>query len=263
MSIYSVYFSPTGGTRRAARMVAGEFEGVIELDLCNYENSRREWEFNTEDICMISVPSFGGRVPAVAAECLSRMKGGGARTILTAVYGNRDFDDTLLELRDCTEQSGFRTVAAIAAVAEHSIIHEFGTGRPDRNDEATLRSFACQIRTILAEENDLTTLELPGNYPYREYHGVPFKPVAGAACTVCGRCAKECPVQAIPEADPAATENEQCISCMRCIVVCPQQARQISEPMVTGAREKMKASCTVPKENQLFTGRGRRLIDVG
>ena len=255
MSMYSIYFSPTGGTRRAAGMIAGEFADVIELDLLDGKQSSRAWEFGADDVCLISVPSFGGRIPALAAEQIAGMKGNGARAVLTAVYGNRAYDDTLLELGDCVKESGFKVVAAIAAIAEHSIVHDFGTGRPDREDEAVLRSFARRVRDVLEQPEGQKEIELPGNRPYREYHGVPFKPAAGEACTRCGLCAKKCPVQAIPEADPASIDQERCISCMRCIAVCPHQARELPAPMVAGAKEKLKAFCTVRKENELLLAR--------
>lgn len=48
-----------------------------------------EWK----DVCMISVPSYGGRFPAVAVSRLQQMRGNGASAVLIVVYGNRDYDE--------------------------------------------------------------------------------------------------------------------------------------------------------------------------
>ena len=69
---------------------------------------------------MAAVPSYGGRVPEIAVSRLKQMKGNGARAVLLVVYGNREYEDTLLELSDVMEAAGFSPVAAVAAVAEHS-----------------------------------------------------------------------------------------------------------------------------------------------
>lgn len=42
-------------------------------------------------------------------------------------------------------ESGFRCVAAVAAVAEHSIMHQFASGRRDQKDLEELGQFARSI----------------------------------------------------------------------------------------------------------------------
>lgn len=91
---------------------------------------------------MIAVPSYGGRVPQAATERLSAIRGNGAKAVLLCVYGNRAYEDTLVELEDTAKQAGFRVIAAIAAIAEHSIARQFATGRPDAQDQARLHTFA-------------------------------------------------------------------------------------------------------------------------
>ena len=129
-----------------------------------------------EDVCVVAVPSFGGRVPAIAAERLERIRANGAMAILVVVYGNRAYDDTLLELKTCLKRAGFRCAAAVAAVAEHSIMRQFATGRPDSDDLAELSRFAKEIRRCLEEGRIPNDLAVPGNDPFREYSGIPIKP---------------------------------------------------------------------------------------
>ena len=102
-----------------------------------------------QDLCLVAVPSYGGRVPGVNAERLRRITGNGAKAILVCVYGNREWDDTLTELQDVLEALGFVCVAAVAAVAEHSMFRQFAAGRPDREDAAQLSAFAGKIREKL------------------------------------------------------------------------------------------------------------------
>ena len=91
------------------------------------------------------VPSYGGRIPSVVTDMFRNVKADGTKAILAAVFGNRAIDDTLLELQDVLEASGFVCIAGMEAVAEHSLMHQFGTGRPDQQDEKELLEFAAKI----------------------------------------------------------------------------------------------------------------------
>ena len=64
---------------------------------------------------------------------------------LVCVYGNRAYEDTLVEMEDAANHCGFQVVAAIAAVAEHSILSQYASNRPDASDEKQLVNFADQI----------------------------------------------------------------------------------------------------------------------
>lgn len=123
MKYYEILFSPTGGTKKVADILMNTLcDESIQVDLMDREADFAAQTFQPQDVCLAAVPSFGGRVPAVAMERLGNMKGNGARVILVAVYGNRAYEDTLLELEDGLKSAGFRPIAAVAAVAEHSII---------------------------------------------------------------------------------------------------------------------------------------------
>lgn len=67
---------------------------------------------------LIAMPSFGGRAPAVAIERLKKNKGNGAKCTLVVVYGNRAYEDTLIEMEDAAKECGFSIFAAISSVAE-------------------------------------------------------------------------------------------------------------------------------------------------
>lgn len=253
MSVYNIVFSPTGGTKKVADLFAGSFcpESTC-IDLTERSKDFSALFFQPEDICIISVPSYGGRVPDLAVSRLRRIKGNKARAILIVVYGNRAYDDTFTELQDTLTDAGFTCIAAIAAIAEHSIMRQFAAGRPDKQDEQELSAFAKTIRARLDSNTLSASLHLPGNRPYREYGGVPMKPQAGKSCTQCGLCAKECPAGAIDTADPSKTDAQKCISCMRCIAVCPQKARSISKVLLTAGSMKLKKVCGDHKKNELF-----------
>ena len=130
MSIYSIYFSPTQGTKNITNTLAQGIGIYQEIDLCEYTDPIPERVFSENDICLIGVPSYGGRVPRTAVERINGFKGNGASAILVVSYGNRDYDDTLIELFDVVKSQGFTCIGGVAAIAEHSIMHQFASGRP-------------------------------------------------------------------------------------------------------------------------------------
>lgn len=255
MKLVKITFSPTGGTQKVTDIVAAALGGeVSEIDLTDWKQDFSSAVLEEGDLALLAVPSFGGRVPALAAERFKKINGNGVRCILICVYGNRAYEDTLVELKDLAAERGFRVIAAISAVAEHSIMHQYAAGRPDREDETELREFAKQILQKLDDDGAAQgeDIHLPGNRPYKKAGGGGMVPKAGKACTICGLCAEKCPAQAISYEDPKVTDPSKCISCMRCVSVCPQSARALNKAMVSAAALAMKKVCSQRKNNEMF-----------
>lgn len=252
MKLYDIVFSPTGRTKQVAVLLTNALDGeVTTVDLTDSQQDFSTVALTQEDVAVISVPSYGGRVPAVAVERLARLNGQNARAVLVCVYGNRAYEDTLVELEDAAKQAGFGVIAAVAAVAEHSIVRQFAAGRPDAQDAKQLSNFAGQIQAKLSAGN-CSEPAIPGNRPYKKAGGVGMVPKPTEHCTKCGVCAAECPVQAIDKGDPKKVDKKACISCMRCISVCPHSARKVNPLMLSAAGLALKKVCSERKECQLF-----------
>lgn len=252
MSIYSMYFSPTGGTKKVMDILAEGLSVERQIDLLAADVDYGSYSFKEEDVCLIGVPSFGGRVPSVALERMRQMQANGAMAVIVVVFGNRAYDDTLLELKNEAVSGGYQVGAAIAAVAEHSVMHQFAKGRPDTQDEADLRQFSKEIAELIADRGKVKDFSVPGNPEYRKYNGIPIKPQAGRACTKCGLCAEQCPVGAIPFSNPASVDKKKCITCMRCVTVCPLNARKLNKLILSVVGLAAKKAFTPRKANELY-----------
>lgn len=226
MRIFEIVFSATGRTQRVARILSNCWQApILGIDLSRKDGLPDDLTLTAEDVCIVAVGVYGGRIPTPAAKMMAQLAGNGASAVLVAVYGNRAVDDCLLEMKDILTAQGFRCRAAIAAVAEHSMMPRFGAGRPDAEDHAQLEAFAAQIREGLENGSLSNDVSVPGNRPYTPIGSMPLKIKTSRKCVACGKCAQLCPTGAISKDTPTITDSSKCILCMRCATVCPAGAR--------------------------------------
>ena len=241
------YFSPTGGTKKVANAIAAGFSiPVVEMDLTKADSAVTLGE---NDALMAVLPVYAGRVPQISLERLAALKGNGQKAVAVVVYGNREYEDALLETKDALEANGFQVIAAAAFIAEHSIVRSIATGRPDAEDEVLCRQFAADV---MAKADDAAPVQVPGNTPYKELKPTAFHPAASEACVKCGICAQKCPVGAIPKDDPSRTNNDLCINCMRCVEVCPQHCRALPDAFLTMITQMLNQNAAGYKKPTIF-----------
>lgn len=247
-----LYFSPTGGTRRVARMLLSALRSaripLEEINITPFEARRKRRTFGARDLVFICVPSYYGRV-ALPMQNLDALSGEGALAVPVAVYGNREYDDTLRELSGILSGRGFVTTAAAAFIAQHSQCPELGEGRPDANDRARIEAFArdvlAKLASVAGDDLDGLAIKLPGdeNAPLRPYLPTPAAPVLAhpERCRHCGECAAHCPQDIIDPLSFAVTEPEECILCRACMASCPEGARDLPEPVRSAVAQRMAA----------------------
>lgn len=254
--ISSVVFSPAGHTRRCMESMAGAFSRPFHwIDCTGPGEPGLDRLFQPDELVLFGAPVYGGRIPTPAAERFCRFHADGAAAIVVVTFGNRAYEDALLELKTLVEQNGFRVVGAAALVAQHSIVPSIASQRPDACDEMETGLFARRVEEKLRSLESAAAapvLDVDGHTPYREFHGVPLKPRAGHRCVRCGACAAQCPVGAIPRDDPSQTDTTTCITCMRCVTVCPHNARALPRLPLFVAAGKLKKACTGVRANALF-----------
>jgi len=255
MAIYTVFFSPTGNTKKSVNTMAAAiaqhcgknaadvsaYDCTVKTDAVLLENV----EFETEDFVIIGAPVYAGRIPLAAKERLQQFRGKNTPCIIVASYGNRHYDDALLEMKDMAEANGFAVKGAAAVIGRHTY-GEIQVDRPNAQDLKEMEAFA--VNAYRSEHN---LEKVPGNPVYREgIKGGKFKPSTLDTCIKCGLCKRNCPVGAIR--DDFTVIEETCISCFRCIRNCPVKAKQmVSEEYDTFAAE-FTSRLSQRRENEFF-----------
>ena len=199
-------------------------------------------DFAPEDLVIFGTPTYAGRVPNVLLKYLATVEGHGAAAVPVVTFGNRAFDDSLIELRDILAEHGFVPFAAAAFVGEHSFSTTLAAGRPDADDLAQAAQFAAQVAArVQAVDVDTSPIAVPGRareertyYQPRDRAGNPVdirkvKPETSQECDDCGLCVKLCPMGSInPENVREFTGI--CIKCGACVKKCPKGAKYYDDP---------------------------------
>lgn len=247
---YAIYFSPTNTSKKSAVSIARGLEGELtEIDITLKEKIVPQ-KFTRQDVVVFGFPVYMGRILGDALSRLDNFQGNHTPCIITVTYGNRHYDDALLELFDEVRRRGFIPVGAATLIGEHTY-GSIQVGRPNHDDLYRDELFGSLVRLKLNRE-DLSIVSVPGHYPYKEGgHGGSYRPATNDLCNKCGLCATKCPMQAI-EPD-CKTINNNCIACFRCIRICPLHAKNMDEDQEYQKFAKdFSEKLAKPRENEYF-----------
>lgn len=274
--LYTVYYSPTRTSQKIARSIA-EGTGLARRQETDLTTDKSEKDIEMENaICIVAAPVYGGLVAPVAVRRILRLRARNCVAIPVVVYGNRDYEDALVQLRDLLRQQGFTPLCGAAFVGEHSYSRAgmpIAEGRPDRSDLQQAHDFgAAAYRTLLEQlgvrnapkadssdfalvfsgtlEDHIVTAEMKGNVPYKTIgKPTPQAPVTGEDCYGCGECLDLCPTGAISIADgKSVTQVDSCTKCCACVKFCPAHARTFDTPYTA----MLHAKCGSRREPEIF-----------
>lgn len=265
MNIQSVKlacFSPTGTSRTTAEAISRGIglDNVELIDATRPETRQAGLKVSPHDLLVIAVPVYKGRVPDFLAQWFEQINLDGTPVVCVTVYGNREYEDALLELKDMVKQRGGRPVACAAFIGEHSFSGNdtpIAVSRPDSADLQTAEEFGRKVKAKLdsiQEGAAITDVQVPGNYPYKELpESGPVDFIAVSEdCTLCGICAEQCPVTAIDTESPASTDPKKCILCCACIKVCPERARSMKDGPIKDIARRLSRACSARKEPEFY-----------
>jgi len=258
-----IYFSPT---ETSVKIAVGIAKGVgapkvTHMNLTVPQARSRSFPPVTEHLAIIAMPVYAGRLPEEAVARLRRVQGNGTPAVVVVLYGNRAYDDALIELRDLASECGFVPVAGGAFIGEHSFANDvarIALSRPDASDLDKARDFGGAVRAMMNEAaslSEIASLQVPGNVPYQDYKrlGNIAPIIDNARCTNCGVCMMVCPTGAISLRDGAmVTDASQCILCCACVKACVLSARALKDERIDKLRGMLVSKFSERKEPEIF-----------
>ncbi len=257
-----VYFSPTGTTKVVVEGIArGINSRITELiDITKTEARTHNLQTSEDDLLIVAVPVYMGRVPSLLSEYLNSIQAYKTPAVCVVVYGNRAYDNALLELKDTLTNCGCVPIAGGAYIGEHSFATSespIAFGRPDEDDLIHAETFGRKIREKLQSVSaisEASVVDVPGAFPYEgktQLWDLDFIEVSDL-CGQCGVCVEVCPVGAIDSENTAIIDHVKCITCCACIKNCPENARTIKPSLVMDAQIRLFTNCKEPKSPEYF-----------
>ena len=261
-SVKLVCFSPTGTTKAVVKGISRGMDRLpVELmDITSPEARKKQLKITENELLIVGAPVYMGRVPAIINDWIHSIKGSNTPAVCVVVYGNRAYENALLELKDILTKCGCKPIACGAYIGEHSFSSSntpTAKGRPDANDLKHAEDFGKKItEKLLSLESgqNITDVVVPGAYPYggiTELWSVDFIAVSDA-CSQCGNCSEICPVGAVDPENSKLIDIEKCITCCACIKNCPQKARTMKNGIVKDAAVRLNTLYNERKEPVYF-----------
>ena len=253
-----VYYSPTGtGKKIGTEISKGTGLEIDYIDLTPPSSASKNYTIAKNELAVFVIPVYGGLIAQVALDRIKNVKGDDTPAVLVALYGNRHYDDALLELKDVTSELGFKAVAGSAFIGRHSFDTQdtpIASDRPDYEDIKKAQEFGAKVMEKIMEITEVPDLEVPGNHPYKERgSSEPRSPETNPeTCILCGACEQVCPVGCIKVTETVETDKTKCTACTACVQNCPTGARHWDHPGILGAMKWLSTNCSKRREPEIF-----------
>lgn len=176
--------------------------------------TKKTYHFGRDELVIFGIPVYAGRVPnKILSDIEKGFRGDDTPLIPISVYGNRNFDDALMELKMVLEDRGFHSVAM--------------GNDPVENYYVPLKEDGTPAKFLKA------------------------KPVTDIdRCTGCDLCAEICPMNSIDDKDYSVSGI--CIKCHACIRNCPAHAKSFTDEQFLSHVKMLEKNYSRRAENCFF-----------
>ena len=277
--VYGVYFSPVKNTANVVKTIVQNLGEELNLpvemiDFTTPEKRNVTWSFKEDELVVFGTPTFAGRIPnKILPYVQTLFEGEETLAIPVVTFGNRSFDNSLIEVKNELEDHNFKTFAAAAVACEHSFTDKLAKERPDQEDIRQLAGFIREVVELLRDtkgkEEIISPVMVPGDDPLTSYYiplGVDGQPVQFLKakpktreedCDHCGICAAACPMAAIDFSDETKVPGT-CIKCQACVKLCHSGAKYFDDEKFLSHVKMLEENYTRRAEPEFFIGNGKR-----
>ena len=248
--LHLVYFSPNHTTEKVIH--ASNQKLQFEVVSHNFTTSFQAFTPDIDDIVFIASPVYSGRVPDLFNQRLAGIKGQHNLSIVFVVYGNRAYDDALLELKTLAERQKLKVVGAIAAIGQHSLVLNVAKNRPNQTDLEQIADLSFDIINNLYNFKLNNQLHIPGKKVHSKAKRLSLTPYANDNCVHCNKCVEACPSHAIDQDHFIHPNPKLCIGCLACVNVCQHNSRTLSKAKAIPISFAIELASLKPKNIESF-----------
>ncbi len=227
-------FSGTGNSRYIARRFAKALQDKI-TDLNAKIKAQDNSLIRTGQDVIIVVPTYAWRIPRVVSEWLIKTELASAERIWFVMDCGSEIGNAAKYNRHLAQQMNLTYMGTAQVVMPENYIAMFGA--PEADEAAGIVEKADpDIEAAAARVKAGEKFPAPRNNMYDRIMSDLVNPIfyrfivkagpfyASEACTGCGECAAECPLNNIRIQNGKPVWGKECTHCMACICYCPAKA---------------------------------------
>jgi len=148
-NIYTVYFSPTGGTQKVAEALSNDLSQLLhipsqKIDLTILANRQISYDFDSNALVILAVPVYAGRIPNKLLPDLERCLNGSGKTAIIPI-------------------------GAAAMISQHAFSTHIAKSRPDSSDFEALTYFSRKIAEKILNNQEVTAITYDRDNPVGPY----------------------------------------------------------------------------------------------